>query len=166
MNRPEGRSGWCFNSSKIQKALVIPRFILWVDHQFQQQRLQELTPAHVPTRMHTQTFKLLQLTGQLLIGNYNSIKLGLADHLLCQESPEAGKISCARAVEEKTPGNSCAFSAREGGEGQLHLLENLLSSLSRGAASYKNLLEESSAAPGMGETVIRPGSMQQYELQP
>lgn len=72
--------------------------------------------------MHTQTFKLLQLTGQLLIGNYNSIKLGLADHLLCQESPEAGKISgwqdpgsCVGAVEEKTTGNSCAFSAGEGG---------------------------------------------------
>lgn len=70
--------------------------------------------------MHTQTFKLLQLTGQLLIGNYNSIKLGLADHLLCQESPQAGKISgwqdpgsCVGAVEEKT-GNSCAFSAEEG----------------------------------------------------
>lgn len=79
-----------------------------------------LTLVHVTSGMHTQTFKLLQLTGQLLIGNYNSIKLGLADHLLCQESPQAGKISgwqdpgsCVGAVEEKT-GNSCAFSAEEG----------------------------------------------------
>lgn len=106
--------------------------------------------------MHTQTFKLPQLTGQLLIGNYNSIKLGLADHLLCQESPQAGKISGwqdpgsrAGAVEEKT-GNSCAFSAGEGGRENRSCMKPTLSSLPGGNASHHSRQEESSAGPGRG----------------
>jgi len=114
--------------------------------------------------MHTQTFKLLQLTGQLLIGNYNSIKLGLADHLLCQESPEAGKISgwqdsgsCAGAVEEKTTGNSCAFSVREGGRENHTCLKPTCLRHPEGLHPTRAL--EISAAQGVGKTEIRPESM-------
>lgn len=120
--------------------------------------------------MHTQTFKLLQLTGQLLIGNYNSIKLGLADHLLCQESPQAGKISGwqdsgsrAGAVEEKT-GNSCAFSAggRWEGESQLHEAHFVFPAQGECIPPQPSGGELSRSREG--EALIRPGSMKQNEL--
>lgn len=57
-NRPEGLYGWNFSSSNVREVLVIPKSIsLQVEHQFQQQRLEELTPAHAPTCPHGCTLK-------------------------------------------------------------------------------------------------------------
>ncbi|TRZ13036.1 hypothetical protein HGM15179_014067 [Zosterops borbonicus] len=64
---PEGNSVWDFNSSKPR----IPKFTsLEGAHPFHQERHRKLSPTPTPT------FQLLQLTGQILIGNYNSINCG------------------------------------------------------------------------------------------
>lgn len=71
LNNPQGNSGWDFNSSKYHRIPGIPKFTsLEGAHPFHQERLQELSPTP------TQTFKLLQSAGQILIGNYNSINWG------------------------------------------------------------------------------------------
>lgn len=68
---PEGNSVWDLISSKCHKTPGIPKFTsLWGAHPFHKERHEELSPTP------TQTFKLLQLTGQILIGNYNSINWG------------------------------------------------------------------------------------------
>lgn len=57
-NRPEGLHGWNFSSSNVREVLVLPNSIsLQVEHQFQQQRLEELTPAHTPMCPHGCTLK-------------------------------------------------------------------------------------------------------------
>lgn len=64
---PEGNSVWDFNSSKPRT----PKFTsLEGAHPFHQERRRKLSPTPTPT------FQLLQLTGQILIGNYNSINWG------------------------------------------------------------------------------------------
>lgn len=62
---------WDFNSSKYHKTPGIPKFSsLEGAHPFYEEWGRELSPTP------TQTFKLLQLTGQILIGNCNSINWG------------------------------------------------------------------------------------------
>lgn len=149
---PEGNSVWDFNSSKPR----IPKFTsLEGAHPFHQERRRKLSPTPTPT------FQLLQLTGQILIGNYNSINWGWWIIGSVRKALRQGRLvdgsrillwSCGGRDNRKQLG----FLRQRIGRGlawnpPLFLIQGWLH-------PQKKTWGEILAAPGMRETGIRSGT--------